>query len=148
MDDDLQKMDRFDFLLGDWDLEYRVPKSSFGEADTGSGEATMKRALDGRYVFFDYHAVLERSGEGSAHAIFAWDGRADIYRYWWFENSGNFLTASANFVNDDTLRLNWHDTLLVQTFKKQGPDWISLRMEQPVAGGGYEVILEVLFSRK
>jgi len=148
MDDGLAKMDKFGFLIGHWKLEYRVPKSSLGEADKGIGEATMKRALGGRYVFFDYHAVLERNGEGGAHAVFAWDGRVNIYRYWWFEDGGSFLAASADFVDEDTLRLNWHDTLLVQTFKKLGPDRVSLRMEHPVAAGGYELILEVLLTRK
>jgi uncharacterized protein YutD len=28
-------MDKFDFLLGDWNLESRVPKSAFSEAATG-----------------------------------------------------------------------------------------------------------------
>jgi hypothetical protein len=148
MESDVGKMEEFDFLLGDWNLEYRVPKSPFGEADTGSGEGTIKRALGGRYVFFDYHAVLKKSGEGAAHAVFAWDGRANVFRYWWFEDSGSFLAATGDFVDEGTLRLNWHDTLLVQTFQKQGPDQLILRMERPVSGGAYEVILEVLFTRK
>ena len=44
--------------------------------------------------------------------------------------------------------MNWHDTLLVQTFTKQGPGRVMLRMERPVAGGGHELIMEVLFTRK
>ena len=148
MESDVGKMGKFDFMLGDWSLEYRVPKSSVGEADAGSGEGTIKKALGSRYVFFDYHAVLEKSGEGAAHAVFAWDGRANVFRYWWFEDSGSFLAATCDFVEEGTLRLNWHDTLLVQTFKRQGPDQMTLRMERPVSGGAYEVILEVLFTRK
>ena len=27
-------MEKFDFLIGDWNLEYRVPKSAFSEAAT------------------------------------------------------------------------------------------------------------------
>jgi hypothetical protein len=46
-------MEKFDFLLGNWNREYRVPKSAFSEADTGSGTGTFKRALDDRYVYFD-----------------------------------------------------------------------------------------------
>jgi len=148
MDKELDRMDKFEFLLGDWSLEYRVPKSSFGEADKGSGEGTTQRILGGRYVQFDYRASLERTGTGSARGIFAWDRAAQIYRYWWFEESGNFLAASCDFVAEGVLRLNWHDTLLVQTFSKQGLDRVLLRMERPVAGGGHEVIMEVLFTRK
>lgn len=148
MDKDSGTMDGFDFLLGDWSLEYRVPKSSFDEADTGTGEGTIGRILGGRYVQFDYRASLERTGTGSARGIFAWDAKASIYRYWWFEDSGNFLTASGDFAGEDTLRLNWHDTLLVQTFEKRGPDQMILRMEQPGPGGEPEVIMEVFFTRK
>jgi len=148
MDNDADKMQKFDFLLGDWRLEYDVPKSSFGQADSGTGEGTIRKILGGHYVQFDYRAALKRTGTGSARGLFAWDRAAGIYRYWWFEDSGSFLTAAADFVDADTLRLTWHDTLLVQTFKKQGPDRMVLRMEQPVPGGGYELILEVRFTRK
>jgi hypothetical protein len=148
MDNNPGTMDRFDFLLGNWTLAYRVPRSSLGEADAGTGTGTFKRALNGKYVFFDYRAVLEKGGSGAAHAVFAWDAKAGIYRYWWFENSGSFLAAACNFVDEKTLRLNWHDTLLVQTFEKRGPNQVVLRMEQPASGGGYETVLEVLFNRK
>ncbi len=140
-------MEKFDFLLGNWDLEYRVPKSTFSEEDTGAGTGTFKRALNGRYVYFDYSATLTK-GQGAAHAIFAWDSKAGIYRYWWFEDSGNFLTATCNFINDETLFLNWHDTLLIQTFKKDGQTKMILRMENPTAEGSYGLILEVIFTRK
>lgn len=148
MDDGLDMMDKFEFLLGDWTLEYRVPKSSFGEADQGAGEATMQRTLGGRFVQFDYRASLERTGSGSARGIFAWDRAAGIYRYWWFEESGNFRTASCDFVADGVLRMSWHDTLLVQTFAKQGPGRVLLRMERPGASGRHEIIMDVLMRRK
>ena len=145
---ELDMMDKFDFLLGDWNLEYRVPKSSFGEADTGTGEGTVKKILGGRYVQFDYRASLKRTGTGSARGIFAWDPAARIYRYWWFEESGNFLAASCDFVAEGVLRMNWHDSLLVQTFAKQDPNRVLLRMERPAASGSYEIIMDVLLTRK
>ncbi|MGB7062258.1 MAG: hypothetical protein WBF13_07895 [Candidatus Zixiibacteriota bacterium] len=140
-------MEKFAFLLGDWNLEYKVPKSAFSEAATGNGTGTIKRALDDKYVIFDYSASLT-IGEGAAHGIFAWDEKAKVYRYWWFEDSGSFLTATCNFVNDETLFLNWHDTLLIQTFRKAGLDKMILRMENPDSEGKYELILEVIFTRK
>lgn len=85
--------------------------------------------------------------KGQAHAIFAWDDKAKIIRYWWFESSGNFLTATCKFINEETLFLNWHDTLLRQTFKKVDPNKVVLRMENPDSDGNYELILEVIFTR-
>lgn len=38
-------MEKFDFLLGDWNLEYKIPKSRHSEAMTGNGNGTFKRAL-------------------------------------------------------------------------------------------------------
>jgi hypothetical protein len=147
MDKQLNMMQKFDFLLGDWNLEYKIPKSAFSEAGTGTGTGTLKRALDDKYVYFDYSASLTEE-QGEAHAIFAWDEKTKVYRFWWFESSGNFLTATCNFVNDETLFLNWHDTLLIQTFRKTGPNEVILRMEHPDSEGKYELILEVIFTRK
>jgi len=147
MDTQLNVMEKFDFLLGSWNLESRVPKSAFSEAATGTGTGTFKRALDDKYVYFDYSASLT-TGEGAAHAIFAWDKKAKVYRYWWFESSGNFLEATCNFVNNETLFLNWHDTIILQTFRKAGPNKVILSMEHPIAQGKYELILEVIFTGK
>lgn len=140
-------MEKFKFLLGDWNLEYRVPKSTFSEAGTGTGTGTFKRALRDKYVFFDYSCSLT-TGQGQAHAIFAWDDKAKVYRYWWFEDSGNFLQATCNFIDNDTLFLNWHDTLLTQTFTKAGPDKVVVRMKQSLGEDKSELVLEVILTRK
>ena len=140
-------MKKFEILLGDWDLEYNVPESSFSKKASGSGVGSIKRALNDKYVYFDYSATLT-IGSGAAHAIFAWDEKYRIYRYWWFEDSGSFLTATCQFIGDDILFLNWHDTLLIQSFTKINRDKIVLKMEQPVAQDQFELILEVIFSRK
>jgi hypothetical protein len=143
-------MDKFDFLLGTWDLEYRIPKSDFSEDDTGSGHGTFKTALDDKYVQFDYECSFSSAPQqtGKAHAIFAWDQKEQVYRFWWFENSGAFRQATCNFIDDNTLFINWHDTLLIQTFTKDGPDKVILRMEHPVAADKFELIMEVIFTRK
>ncbi|MGD1006301.1 MAG: DUF1579 family protein [Ignavibacteriaceae bacterium] len=138
---------KLDFFLGTWNLEYRVPESLFSKVDKGSGTGEFKRILNDEYVTFDYKAKLS-SIESSSHAVFAWDEKSKTYRYWWFESSGNFLTASCNFINDDTLSLNWHDSLLVQTFKKESVDKIILQMKYPVSDNKYEIVLEVIFTRK
>ena len=46
-------MDNFDFLIGDWDLEYRIPKGGSSDKKAGIGLGTFKRALNNKYVFFD-----------------------------------------------------------------------------------------------
>ena len=136
-------LSKFEFLLGSWNLEYRIPKSIFSAAGSDTGTGLFKKALNDKYVFLEYST---KSG-GEAKGIFAWDDKVKLYRYWWFENSGNFSSASCNFINDKTLAMNWHDTLLVQTFVKEGPDRVVLKMQHPSGQGGYELILEVIFTR-
>lgn len=139
-------MEKFDFLLGDWDLEYRIPKSALSEAATGTGSGTFKRFLDDKYVVFDYSCSLT-TGQGQAHAIFAWDEKAKLYRFWWFESSGNFSQATCNFLNDKALFMNWHDSLYVQSFRAVDPNHLVLRMEHPTSEGEYELVMEVIFTR-
>jgi hypothetical protein len=141
------KMEKFDFLIGSWALESHVPKSTFSEEDYGSGSGIFKRTLDDQYVSFDYHATLT-TGKGAAHGIFAWDEKAGIYRYWWFEDSGSFLTATCNFINQNTLFMNWHDTLLIQTFTKIKKNKVILSMENPDSDGIYQPILKVILTKK
>jgi hypothetical protein len=140
-------MEKFEFLLGDWDMEYRIPKSSMSKADTGTGSGTFRRFLGDKYVTFDYSCFLT-TGQGQAHAIFAWDEKAKLYRFWWFENSGNFDQATCNFLSDKALFLNWHNSLYVQSFRAVGPDKVILRMEHPTLEREYELVMEVIFTRK
>jgi hypothetical protein len=137
-------MNKFEFLLGSWDLEYRIPGSIFSEAGTDTGTGNFRKALHDKYVFFEYST---QSGS-EAHGIFAWDDKAKVYRYWWFESSGNYLTATCNFIDDTILAMNWHDSILVQTFVKEGPDRVVLKMQYPVTKGGHEPVLEVIFTRR
>ena len=140
-------IDKFNFLLGEWNLEYRVPKSKFSDVDSGTGEGEFKRVLNDRYVTFDYQAKLS-SGEGKAHAIFAWDEKSKIYRYWWFEDSGAFMQATCNFLDENTLCLNWHDSLLVQTFSRMENGNVILEMKYPKNKTEYEIVLEVIFTKR
>jgi hypothetical protein len=133
-------MDKFDFLLGGWDMEYTLPQ-------VGSGTATFTRALDGQYVFLDYSAISPTGETGGAHGIFAWDQQFNIYRYWWFENSGNFTKADCDFIDDHTLLMHWDDGLLIQTFRKSGPNQVELEMKSPNAQGEYEPVLKVVFTK-
>ena len=144
---DKNSMEKFKFLLGEWDMDYNILKSTFSEKTTGTGEGIFKRALDNKYIFFNYLTLIDGK-KGQAHGVFAWDEKSKTYRYWWFESSGNFSTATCNFINDKTLFLNWHDTLLIQTFQKIKNNKVILRMEYPNSQGEYELVLEVIFTRK
>jgi hypothetical protein len=121
-------------------MESKIPE--------GSGTGTFKRGLDDKYVFLDYSANGPPGETGAAHGIFAWDQKFNIYRYWWYENSGNFAQAACSFVNEETLLMHWQDTQLIQTFQKTGPDEVELKMSQPNAKAEYEPILEVTFTKK
>ncbi|MDD5063879.1 MAG: hypothetical protein PHQ35_03850 [Phycisphaerae bacterium] len=132
-------MEKFEFFLGDWNLEYKIPKSTLSEAMTGTGSGTFKRALKNKYVFFDY--------EG-AHGIFAWDDKEKVYKYWWFEDSGNFTWAICNFVDDDTLFMDWQNEPMTQTFTRVGQDKIILRMSQSLGEDKSELVLEVILTRR
>lgn len=148
MEKEVDRMDRFEFLLGNWHMEYKIPKSRHSKAMTATGSGTLSRALSNKYVVFDYSAFGEDGTEGQAHAIFAWDPKLGVYRFWWFEDSGNFMSATCDFVNNETLLLNWHNSLLIQTFQKIGSDKVILKMEEPNAECEYVPIMEVTFSRK
>lgn len=140
-------MEKFGFLIGDWNLKYNIPKSSFGKATTRTGFGTFNRTLDNKYVFFDYESNIE--GEtGGAHGIFAWDEKTQIYRYWWFESSGAFMEAACNFTDEDTLFMNWHNSLLIQTFKKINNNKVVLHMSNATSENQFELVLEVILTRK
>lgn len=140
-------MEKFNFFIGAWTLKYTVPKSVLSAAATGSGEGTFRRALNDKFVFFDYHAELTL-GSARAHGIFARDESRDIYKYWWFEDSGSFMTATCNFIDKNTLMMNWHDTNLIQTFEKMDDDHIILKMSQPFREQQFKPVLVVDLLRK
>ncbi len=141
-------MEKFNFLIGDWELIYNIPKSSFSKELTGKGTGTFKRLLSNKYVVFDYEASFSNGDLAAAHGIFVWDEKIEMYRYWWFEDSGSFDSATCSFINNNTLFMSWHDSILIQTFKKIDQNTVELRMENPDKEGKFELILEVLFKRK
>lgn len=140
----MNALEKLEFLLGDWKLEYHIPKSFLSEAKTDFGVGKFKKILNNKYVQFDYST----DSGGAAKGIFAWDERINAIRYWWFENSGSFLSATCNFIDDKTLAMNWHDTLLVQTFKQENNNKVVLGMQYPSSDGGYDLVLEVILTRQ
>jgi hypothetical protein len=136
-------LEKFEFLLGSWNLEYRIPESNFSEARSDTGKGSFKKILSDKYILFEYST----GSGGEAKGIFAWDDKIRAFRYWWFENSGSHATATCNFISDEILAMNWHDTLLVQTFEKESPDIVTLKMQHPSAHNRYDLIMEVIFTR-
>ena len=80
--------------------------------------------------------------------IFAWDDKIEMYRYWWFENTGNYSQATCNFIDDNTLAMNWHDSLFVQTFFKESSNRVVLKMQYPIDDIGHKSVLDVTFTKK
>ena len=139
-------MEKFEFLLGTWKMEYRIPESKFSPTMTGRGSGTFKRGLSDKYVFFDYSASFSTGDRAEAHGVFAWDDKSKIHRYWWFENSGNFDEATCRFLDNGLLFMNWRGSLMSQTFTKTGPDSLVLRMYQPDSKGEQKTVMEVAFK--
>ena len=140
-------MDKLEFLIGHWDMEYNIPKSKFSPATTGSGKARFRRHLDNKAILLDYESLIDGLA-GSAHGVFLWDKKTGIYRYWWFESSGAYDSASCNLIDDNTLYMNWHNSVLRQTFRKIDDNTIELHMDHPNADGDYDLYLEVILTHK
>lgn len=133
-------MDKLEFLIGTWHMEYK--------SHEGSGTGVFRRLLDGKYVTFDYSVSSPKGETGGAHGIFAWDQKAETYRFCWFEHSGNFTEATCSFMSDDLLLMSWQDSLFLQTFRKIDENRVELVMKQPNASAEYDPVLEVLFTRE
>lgn len=123
-------MEKFNFLIGEWSLKYKVPQSVYSPEATGEGTGTFRKALNDKCVFFDYCAEMT-AGSTSAHGVFIKDKISNVYKYWWFEDTGSFDSATCNFTDNHTLFMTWHSNLLVQTFKKIDEDHILLTMSAP-----------------
>jgi hypothetical protein len=146
MEKETNPMEKFDFLLGAWELKYDVPKSQFSDKLTGEGRGEFKRILNDRYVTFDYEARFSK-GEASAHAVFVWDKKDNNYKYWWFEDSGEFNQATCDFIDKNTLCLNWHNSLFVQSFHKSKNGDVILEMRYPKDRNDYKIVLKVIFMK-
>jgi hypothetical protein len=146
MSDELNPMDKFKFLIGRWKLKYKVPGSKFSSEDIGEGEGEFKSILNNQYVTFDYHAKLS-AGEASAHGIFAWDKKYKVYKYWWFEDSGEFMEAACDFINENKLFFNWHNSTLVQTFQQIENEKVISHMKYPTDKNDYKIVLEVVLTK-
>ena len=147
MQESTRPIEKLNFLIGQWQLKYEIPKSIFSEQDKGEGTGEFKKVLKDNYITFNYRAKL-KSSETSAKGIFVWDNKSKLYRYWWFEDSGNFSSATCNFINDETLCLNWCDSLMVQSFKKESDNEVILRMMYPSGESHYNTVLKVTLIRE
>ena len=141
-------LDKLRFLLGEWNLEYQIPESSLHTAETASATGVFQKALNDKAVIFDYSGSTSSGDRFAAHGLFLWDEKSQIIRYWWFEDSGTYMTAACEFIDRDTLYMSWHDSLLTQTFTRINDDRVILRMGRPAAQGKHELLLKVIFTRK
>jgi len=120
------------FMVGEWGLDYTV--TQHGQATkTIRGIGSLRYLFNATYLLFDYQMFDKATGEklGEAHAIFAWDKKSSQYRYYWFEDSGNFLQAAGTLRDDHTLALEWQDIHCTQIFRRVSADAMYLEMQCP-----------------
>jgi hypothetical protein len=132
------------FMAGDWDLDYTVTQK--GETTkTLCGTGSLRYLFGSTYLAFDYQVKQRDSGAvmGAAHGIFAWDQKAERYRYFWFEDSGTFLQATAVLRDGHDLLMQWQDINCSQIFRRVHADAMYLEMRCP----DEDLLLRVDFSR-
>jgi len=140
-------MREFDLFIGSWRLQYDVPESFFSPQTSGEGEGTFAEILNGHCVTFGYEAHFANES-AAAHGIFVRNNQQNTFRYWWFEDSGNYDRATCKFLNKHSLFLVWRGSALIQTFEQINPDHIELKMFDPRENLSHELILKVDLYRK
>jgi hypothetical protein len=138
------RMRALSFMLGDWELDYTVTQHGRTTKPI-RGTGSLRYLFDATYLTFDYRMLDKETGEtlGGAHGLFAWDAKAQQYRYYWFESSGTFLEATGVLANDDTLALEWQGVNCTQIFRRLSADAMYLEMRCP----DQDLLLRVDFSR-
>lgn len=121
-----QGLQSIDFLIGKWSLRYTLFSDGRPKPD-GKGLGEIQKTLDGKFITFDYQAELS-TGIFKAHAIFAWDSEKDLFRYWWFENSGQVQQAEGRMKDESTLVLQWQNIPCTQTFRETSETIVVLEM--------------------
>jgi hypothetical protein len=132
------------FMVGEWGLDYTVTQGGHTtKAIRGTG--SLRYLFNATYLAFDYQVFEKASGEmiAGAHAIFAWDKKSGQYRYYWFEDSGNFHQAAGVLRDAHTLALEWQDINCTQIFQRVGADAMYLEMHCPEQ----DLLLRVDFTR-
>jgi hypothetical protein len=132
------------FMVGDWELDYTVTQHGRTTKPI-RGTRSLRYLFDAIYLAFDYRTVDKDTGEatGGAHGLFAWDGKAQQYRYYWFESSGTFLEATGVLRDDHTLALEWQGLNCTQIFRRVSAYAMYLEMRCP----DEDLLLRVDFSR-
>jgi hypothetical protein len=132
------------FMIGEWGLDYTVTQRG-QTTNPLRGIGSLHYLFNATYLAFDYQALEKATGEviAEAHAIFAWDKKSGQYRYYWFEDSGNFRQATGILRDAHTLALEWQDIHCTQIFRRVSADAMYLEMQCPEQ----DLLLRVDFSR-
>jgi len=137
-------MQALDFMTGEWSLDYTVTQHG-QTTKTIRGTGSLHYLFNATYLTFDYQMIEKATGEmiAEAHAIIAWDKKSGQYRYYWFEDSGNFHQATGVLRGAHTLALEWQDINCTQIFQRVSADAMYLEMQCPEQ----DLLLRVDFSR-
>ena len=131
------------FLIGDWTLDYTVTRKGQTSRPI-CGDGQLRQLFGETYLTFDYQVRDRGSGAplGGAHGIFAWDGPAGHYRYFWYESSGALDQAKGWLRGEETLFLEWQGSDCTQIFRRLDPAAMYLEMTCP----SQDLLLRVDFS--
>lgn len=138
-------MQALSFMIGEWVLDYTV--TQYGHTtQTIRGTGSLRFLFNATYLTFDYQMIEKASAAmiAEAHAIFAWDMKAGLYRYYWFESSGSFHQATGALQDAHTLAFEWQGIKCTQIFRSVRADAMYLEMRCPEQ----DLLLRVDFTRR
>ena len=144
MTSETSPMRALSFMIGEWGLDYTVTQHGH-TTKTIRGTGSIRYLFNAAYLIFDYRIFEKATGDmiAEAHAIFAWDKKSGQYRYYWFEDSGNFHQATGVLRDAHTLALEWQEINCTQIFQRVGADAMYLEMRCPAQ----DLLLRVDFAR-
>jgi hypothetical protein len=141
---------RLAFLVGAWEEEITYPGREAG-ADKGRGR-WLARPDMGRYLMFRYEGSGPE-GDYRAMGILTRDAATQKYRMWWFDDSGNAGEYTGDFVDENTLVLEYRgqaDGRLFReriSYRRAGPGEVHTKIEQAYGDEEFRVYLEATAKR-
>lgn len=137
-------------LEGTWSGTEKLYPSPWGPGGSATGRMTSRIAVDGFFLVQDYEEEKDGQVVFRGHGVMGYDAQQKSYGWYWFDSMGS-LPASAS-------RGSWEgDTLTFfseapgqrsrYTFRLDGPDRYSFRIEGSRDGTKWAPFMEASYSR-
>ncbi|MCI0330066.1 MAG: DUF1579 domain-containing protein [candidate division Zixibacteria bacterium] len=91
---------KLSFLVGNFTTENMTHDSPMGKGGPGKGRNMNRWGLDSLFVMANYEGTMAGMGDYKGHGMFTYDGQAQQYKCWWFDNFGNHSEYTGSFVGD------------------------------------------------